>query len=166
MSNFKHPKSTRQSSIQDEQDVPSEGRKGSASEYGNREEKLADEPKFRRKNERPSARELDENARRNRGLWKDPDPDLSGNQARAAVYGSGEDNVDGAGERINEDEHEIDPGIKHYGNSPAELAQFHQDRIIDKHAPAESIFQHKKGSKAAYALAPESKVESTLSKRN
>ena len=167
LKNFPHAHSTDGLSRQDEQDVPQEGRKGSPSEYGNREKKIADLPKFVRGNERGSARALDTNARANRNLWQDPKPDLPLNEAKAAVFGSGEDFNEQQGERPSEAWHADSPGMKHYGSEgKVGFINEHEDRIIDKHAPATKLLRHKSGSKEAYALAPESKVASTKSKRN
>lgn len=164
--NFPHADSSEVFSRQDEAHVGSEGRKGSTREYGNREKKIADLPKFEKGNERSSARVLDKNARDNRGLWSDPDPDIEANRAKAPVFGSGEDFEQEQGLRPNEDWHEDSPGMKHYGDTHADLVEEYQDRIIDKHAPVGVTQRHKRGAKEAYALAPESKVASTKPKRN
>lgn len=167
LKNFPHAHTTDGVSRQDEQDVPVEGRKGSTSEYGNREKKVADLPQFHKRNERGSSRELDRAARDNRNLWKDPDPDLPANRAKAPVYGSGEDFVQEQGERPAEQWHSDAPGMTHYGSEgKVGFINEHEDKIIDKHAPATKLLRHKSGSKEAYALAPESKVASTKSKRN
>lgn len=167
LKNFPHAHATDGVSRQDEQDVPVEGRKGSTTEYGNKEKKRADMPAFKRGNERGSARALDTNARDNRNLWRDPDPDLAANRAKAPVFGSGEDFNAEQGERPSEQWHDDTPSMTHYGSEgKVGFINEHEDEIIDKHAPATKLLKHKSGSKEAYALAPESKVASTKSKRN
>jgi len=164
--NFPPADTTEVYSRQDEAHVGAEGRKGSPSEYGNREKKIADLPKFVRGNERASARVLDANAMANRGLWTDPSPDLEPNRARQVVFGSGEDLDGEPGLRPNEDWHDDAPGMSHYGDTHADMVEEYQARIIDKHAPAVNTQRHKSKSKEAYALSRESKVASTKPKRN
>ncbi len=160
--NFPAAHSTEGKSRQDEQSVPADAEKGKRG-YGNREKKIADLPKFERGNERSSARTLDENARSNKGLWQDPQPDLSGNEAAQQVYGSGEDDSEGQGERANERDHSDAPGLRNYELESDEI-QEHQDAIIDKHAPSSEIFGHRSRSKPSYALG--ARAKSTRGKKN
>jgi hypothetical protein len=161
--NFPAAPSSDGDSLQDEQDVPVSGRKGSTRMYSNREKKLANLPKFERKNERGSANSLDENGRSNKGLWKDPEPDIESNRAKAQVYGSGEELHEGAGARANESNHADAPSFRHFELESEEI-QEHQDRIIDKHAPTEEVFSHGSRSKPSYALSERAK--STRGKKN
>lgn len=116
-----------------------------------RERKLADSPKYERKNERRPAERFDTKPAEH--TWTDPRHE---NEARSQVKGAGEAMHNGAGVRHGERSHPEAPEMRHFGHSGGEIGE-HQAAIIDKHAESASIFKHGTGHKPSEELAPESR---------